>query len=269
MGSGIAQAAATAGFSVLLCDVAEEAVVHGFHVIEKNLSNAVKKGKLDEYEKKRILALIATTTEKSRAVEVDLVIEAIVENIDVKKKVLAELDEICPSHTILASNTSALSITEIARATKRPHQVIGMHFFNPVPVMKLVEVIRGEDASDETVEVIKELAEKMGKQPVDVKEAPGFIVNRILIPMINEAAFLLMEGVSSADDIDTAMKLGANHPIGPLALGDLVGLDVCLAIMETLYNETGDSKYRPCPLLRKKVRAGHLGRKSGQGFFVY
>ncbi|KEI08724.1 3-hydroxybutyryl-CoA dehydrogenase, partial [Clostridium sp. K25] len=200
------------------------------------------------------------------AADCDLVVEAAIENMEIKKQIFSELDNICKEETILASNTSSLSITEVASATNRPEKVIGMHFFNPAPVMKLVEVIRGMATSKETFDTIKEISEAIGKEPVEVAEAPGFVVNRILIPMINEAVGILAEGIASAEDIDTAMKLGANHPMGPLALGDLIGLDVCLAIMDVLYKETGDSKYRAHTLLRKYVRAGYLGRKSGRGF---
>ena len=203
------------------------------------------------------------------AADCDLVVEAAIENMKIKKEIFAELDGICKKETILASNTSSLSITEVASATSRPDKVIGMHFFNPAPVMKLVEIIRGMATSQETFDAVKNLSLEIGKEPVEVKEAPGFVVNRILIPMINEASFILQEGIASVEDIDTAMKFGANHPMGPLALGDLIGLDVCLAIMDVLYNETGDNKYRASSTLRKYVRAGWLGRKSGRGFYNY
>ncbi|MDO5518532.1 MAG: 3-hydroxyacyl-CoA dehydrogenase NAD-binding domain-containing protein, partial [Clostridium sp.] len=216
-----------------------------------------------------ILSRISGTTDMKLAADCDLVVEAAIENMKIKKEIFAELDEICKPETILASNTSSLSITEVASATKRADKVIGMHFFNPAPVMKLIEVIRGAATSDETCEAVKEISEAIGKTPVEVAEAPGFVVNRILIPMINEAACILQEGVAKAEDIDAAMQLGANHPMGPLALGDLVGLDIVVAIMDVLYNETGDNKYRCCTLLRKYVRAGWLGRKSGKGFYDY
>ena len=203
------------------------------------------------------------------AADCDLVVEAAIENMKIKKEIFAELDKICKPETILASNTSSLSITEVASATNRPEKVIGMHFFNPAPVMKLVEIIRGMATSQETFDAVKELSVAIGKEPVEVEEAPGFVVNRILIPMINEASFIFQEGIASVEDIDTAMKYGANHPMGPLALGDLIGLDVCLAIMDVLYNETGDTKYRSSSILRKYVRAGWLGRKSGRGFYNY
>ena len=224
---------------------------------------------MDEATKEAVLSRISGTTDMNLAADCDLVVEAAIENMEIKKSIFAELDGICKESTILASNTSSLSITEVASATKRPDKVIGMHFFNPAPVMKLVEVIRGIATSDDTFNTVKELSEAIGKNPVEVAEAPGFVVNRILIPMINEASFILQEGIASAEDIDTAMKYGANHPMGPLALGDLIGLDVCLAIMDVLYNETGDTKYRSSSILRKYVRAGWLGRKSGRGFYNY
>ncbi|WP_462392735.1 3-hydroxyacyl-CoA dehydrogenase NAD-binding domain-containing protein, partial [Clostridium cadaveris] len=222
-----------------------------------------------EEAKAEISARISGTTDMKLAADCDLVVEAAIENMKIKKEIFAELDSICKSETILASNTSSLSITEVASATKRADKVIGMHFFNPAPVMKLVEVIRGAQTSQETFEAVKSVSEAIGKSPVEVAEAPGFVVNRILIPMINEAVGIYAEGIASVEDIDTAMKYGANHPMGPLALGDLIGLDVCLAIMDVLYNETGDSKYRAHTLLRKYVRAGWLGRKSGKGFYDY
>ncbi len=269
MGSGIAQVIAQAGFKVILRDIKDSYVERGIETIRKNLSRSVKKGRMTEKESEEIANRVKGTSELSELTEVDLVIEAINEDMELKKRVFKELDQICSENVILATNTSALSITEVATVTDRPDRVIGVHFFNPVPVMKLVELIRSITTSEETFKKVEELVKRLGKKPVQVNEAPGFIVNRVLIPMINEAAFILNEGVARAEDIDTAMKLGANHPIGPLALADLIGLDVCLAIMETLYQEFADSKYRPCPLLRKKVRAGQLGRKTGKGFYQY
>ena len=269
MGSGIAQAFAQKGYEVIVRDIKDEFVDRGLGNIRKGLEKRVARGKMTEEDKDAILSKISGTTDMNLAADCDLVVEAAVENMKIKQSIFAELDKICKPETVLASNTSSLSITEVAVATTRPDKVIGMHFFNPAPVMKLVEVIRGAATSDETFATVKALAEAIGKTPVEVKEAPGFVVNRILIPMINEAAFILQEGVATAEDIDTAMKLGANHPMGPLELGDLIGLDVCLAIMDVLYNETGDSKYRACTLLRKYVRAGWLGRKSGRGFHNY
>ncbi len=269
MGSGIAQVAAAAGFAVIMRDIEEQFVQRGLAAVEKNLARDVEKGRKSQAEVEALRGRISGTTRLEDLGEVDFVIEAIIENMAVKRELYAKLDAICKEETVLASNTSGLSITEMASATGRPQRVVGMHFFNPVPVMKLVEVIRGFDTADEVFELTMELSRKMGKEPIAVNEAPLFAVNRILVPMINEAAFVLMEGVASAEDIDRGMMLGANHPIGPLALADLVGLDVLLAVMETLYCETGDSKYRPCPLMRKLVRAGHFGRKTGRGFYSY
>lgn len=269
MGSGIAQVIAQSGYEVILRDIKKEFVEKGLKGIEKNLDRSVKKERITENDKEETLENISTTTEVEDLKDVDLVIEAVNEDMDLKKKIFKELDEVINEDAILASNTSALSITEIANITERPSKIVGVHFFNPVPVMKLVELIRGIATSDETFETVKSFVEELGKSGVEVNEAPGFIVNRILVPMINEAAFMLNEGVASAEDIDKAMKLGANHPIGPLALGDMIGLDVCLAIMETLYEEFADPKYRPCPLIRKKVRAGQLGRKTKEGFYSY
>ncbi len=269
MGSGIAQVAAAAGFAVIMRDIEEQFVQRGLAAVEKNLARDVEKGRKSQAEVEAFRGRISGTTRLEDLGEVDFVIEAIIENMAVKRELYAKLDAICKEETVLASNTSGLSITEMASATGRPQRVVGMHFFNPVPVMKLVEVIRGFDTADEVFELTMELSRKMGKEPIAVNEAPLFAVNRILVPMINEAAFVLMEGVASAEDIDRGMMLGANHPIGPLALADLVGLDVLLAVMETLYCETGDSKYRPCPLMRKLVRAGHFGRKTGRGFYSY
>ena len=269
MGSGIAQVIAQGGYQVILRDIKEEYVEKGLEGINKNLKRSVKKERITQEEMDETLANIETTTEVSDLDDVDLVIEAVNEDMELKKKIFKELDEVTKDDAILDSNTSVLSITEIATVTERPDKVVGVHFFNPVPVMKLVELIRSITTSDETFEKVEKMVEELGKSPVEVNEAPGFVVNRILVPMINEAAFLLNGGVASAEDIDKAMKLGANHPIGPLALGDMIGLDVCLAIMETLYEEFGDSKYRPCPLLKKKVRADQLGRKTGEGFYSY
>lgn len=269
MGSGIVQAFAQKGYEVIVRDIKDEFVERGLAGINKNLSKLVSKGKLTEEAKEDILSRISGTTDMNLAADCDLVVEAAIENMKIKKEIFAELDKICKAETILASNTSSLSITEVASATSRPEKVIGMHFFNPAPVMKLVEIIRGMATSQETFDSVNELSLAIGKEPVEVAEAPGFVVNRILIPMINEASVILQEGIASVEDIDTAMKFGANHPMGPLALGDLIGLDVCLAIMDVLYNETGDTKYRASSTLRKYVRAGWLGRKTGRGFYNY
>ena len=269
MGSGIVQAFAQKGYEVIVRDIKDELVQSGIVRINNGLSKLVSKGKMTEETKEDILSRISGTTDMNLAADCDLVVEAAIENMKIKKEIFAELDKVCKPETILASNTSSLSITEVASATSRPEKVIGMHFFNPAPVMKLVEIIRGMATSQETFDAVKELSVAIGKEPVEVEEAPGFVVNRILIPMINEASFILQEGIASVEDIDTAMKYGANHPMGPLALGDLIGLDVCLAIMDVLYNETGDTKYRSSSILRKYVRAGWLGRKSGRGFYNY
>ncbi|WP_125152909.1 3-hydroxybutyryl-CoA dehydrogenase [Clostridium rectalis] len=269
MGAGIAQAFASKGYEVVLRDIKDEFVDKGLKGINKSLSKLVAKGKKTQEDMDAILSRITGTVDINQAADCDLIVEAAVERMDLKREIFAELDRICKPETILASNTSSLSITEIATATKRPEKVIGMHFFNPAPVMKLVEIIRGMATSQETFDAVKEVSVAIGKDPVEVAEAPGFVVNRILIPMINEGVGIFAEGIASAEDIDKAMMLGANHPMGPLALGDLIGLDVCLAIMDVLYNETGDSKYRAHSLLRKYVRAGWLGRKSGRGFHNY
>ncbi len=269
MGLDIAQVFARKGFDVVVRDIKDEIIQASEARLNKGLDKLVAKGKMDEAGKQAILDKMSFTTDLNAAADADLVVEAAIENLEIKKSIFAELDTICKPETILASNTSSISITAIAAATKRPDRFIGMHFFNPATVMKLVEVIRGANTSDETYKAIYDLSVEIGKEPVEVNEAPGFVVNKILIPMINEACDLLYTGVATAEGIDTAMKLGANHPMGPLALGDLVGLDVCLAIMDTLYNETHDPKYRASLLMRKMVRAGHLGRKTGKGFFDY
>ncbi|MFO7748854.1 MAG: 3-hydroxybutyryl-CoA dehydrogenase [Desulfobacteraceae bacterium] len=269
MGNGIAQVAAASGFEVLMSDIKEEFTEKGVASITKNLEKSVKKGKLDEKEKTAILARIDTTTNLKDMESVDFVVEAAVEQEDLKFKIFEDLDMICPSHVILSTNTSSIPIGRIAARTKRPDKVIGMHFMNPVPVMKLVEVIKGLPTSVETFDTTWELCQKFGKTPAQANDYPGFIANRILMPMINEAVFCLYHSVGNAEDIDTVMKLGMNHPMGPLALADLIGLDTCLAIMETLYEGFKDSKYRACPLLRKYVEAGWLGRKTGKGFYDY
>lgn len=270
MGSGIAQVFAQAGFQVTLHDINEEQVKRGLQSIEKLLQRSVSKERMTEEEKEATLARLKTSTElEAAAQDADLVIEAVIENMEIKQKLFKQLDELTPAHTILATNTSSLSITEIAAATNRPEKVIGMHFMNPVPVMKLVEVIRALQTADETYETIVAITKKLYKTAVESKDYPGFIANRILLPMINEAIYTVYEGVASIEDVDTVMKLGANHPMGPLQLADFIGLDTCLYIMEVLYEGFGDSKYRPCPLLRQYVQAGWYGRKTGRGFYVY
>lgn len=269
MGSGIAQVFAASGYSVYLHDLKAEFVEKGISVIAKNVSRQVDKGKLTKEAQERILANISPSTELQNAAKVDLVIEAAIENMEIKSKLFAELDQIAQPHTILATNTSALPITEIAAVTARPDKVIGMHFMNPVPVMKLVEIIRGLATTDEVYKAIEDLSNSLGKTPVEVNDYPGFVSNRILMPMINEAVYTLYEGVASKEAIDDVMKLGMNHPMGPLQLADFIGLDTCLYIMETLQEGLGEDKYRPCPLLRKYVKAGWLGKKTGRGFYEY
>lgn len=269
MGTGIAQTFGIHDFDVVVRDLSEESLEKSKKTIRKSLEKLIAKGKIEESKLEETMNRITFTVEVENIKDCDMVIEAVTENMVVKKKIFQELDEVCKKETVLATNTSSLSITEIATATNRPDKVLGMHFFNPVPMMKLVEIINGIATDTEVGNRVVELTEKIGKTPVEVEEAPGFVVNRILVPMINEAIGVLGDGVATAEDIDQAMKLGANHPIGPLALGDLIGLDVTLAIMEVLYEEFADSKYRPHPLLRKMVRAQKLGRKTGEGFYSY
>ena len=269
MGNGIAQVSAAAGFKVIMNDISQEFCQRGLDTITNSLGRLVKKEKISADEQEAILGRIQLSTDIADMAGADFVVEAATENVDLKLEIFRKLDEICKPGVVLSSNTSSISITKIAGATKRPELVIGMHFMNPVPMMKLVEIIRGLATSDEVFELTRDLSLKMGKIPVPANDYPGFIANRILMPMINEAVYCLMEGVGEAADIDEVMKLGMNHPMGPLALADLVGLDTCLAILEVLHAGMGDSKYRPCPLLRKYVDQGWLGRKTGRGFYQY
>jgi 3-hydroxybutyryl-CoA dehydrogenase len=269
MGADIGQVFAQKGFDVVIRDITDDILTKSSAKQDKGLARLVEKGKMTADEKAAIQSRITFTTDLNMTIDSDIVIEAIIEDVKIKKELFKTLDEICKPETILATNTSSLSISELSAAVKRKGKFIGMHFFNPVPVMKLVEVIRGMETSDETVKAVRDLAVAIGKEPVEVNDGPGFIVNKILIPMINEAVFVLADGVASAADIDKAMQMGANHPMGPLALADLIGNDVVLHIMNILYQETGDSKYRPSLLLKKMVRGGLLGRKTGKGFFEY
>lgn len=269
MGNGIAQAFAASGYAVVMCDVSEPAVKRGLDTIAQSLERMLAKQKIGPADKDATLARIRGATELNACADADIVVEAATENEALKLKIFGDLDRICPPGAILASNTSSISLTRIAAATRRPAQVIGMHFMNPVPMMQLVEIIRAIQTSDEVYRTVEDLSRKLGKTPVSVKNSPGFISNRVLLPMINEAICTLYEGLATAEDIDTVMKLGMNHPMGPLTLADLIGLDTCLSIMEVLYAGFNDSKYRPCPLLKEMVDAGYLGRKSGRGFYDY
>ena len=269
MGSGIAQVCAQSGYKVVLYDQSEQAMKKGIEGTHKRLTRAVEKDRMTEQEKQATIEHLQQATSVEDACEVDVVIEAAVENIAVKKEIFTELDKIAPAHTIFATNTSSIPITEIAAVTNRPEKVIGMHFMNPVPVMKLVEVIRGLQTADETYQVIADITKQLNKTSVEVQDFPGFVANRVLMPLINEAIYTVYEGVATPEDVDTVMKLGMNHPMGPLTLADFIGLDTCLYIMEVLHEGFGDSKYRPCPLLRQYVQAGWYGKKAGRGFYTY
>lgn len=269
MGNGITQVMAQAGVIVTMIDQSEDQIARGLETIRRNLDRAVDRGRMSEDDRGLTMSLIETSTSLDAVRAVDLIVEAISEQAELKKSVFKQLDELAPGHAILSSNTSSISITMLAAATNRPEQVVGMHFFNPVPAMQLVEVVRGATSSDATVQAVSELTERIGKTSVEVNDYPGFVSNRVLLPMINEAVICLQEGVATRENIDQVMKLGMNHPMGPLALADLIGLDVCLDILEVLHRDLGDPKYRPSPLLRRMVHAGHLGRKSGQGFYSY
>ena len=269
MGNGIAQACAVSGLNVIMVDINDAAIAKGLSTIASSLDRLIKKEKMTEAEKVSALARIKTSTNYQDFIGSQMVIEAATENYDLKIKILKQLDSIVSKDTIIASNTSSISITQMAAEVSKPQRFIGMHFFNPVPLMTLVEIIRGLQTDDHTHGLVQEMSKVLGKEPITVKNAPGFVVNRILVPMINEAFFVLAEGLATPEDIDAGMKLGCNHPIGPLALADMIGLDTCLAIMEVYFKNFSDSKYRPCPLLREMVAAGHLGRKSGKGVYSY
>src|SRR5699024_7839903 len=269
MGSGIAQVCAQSGYKVVLYDQSEQAMKKGIEGTHKRLTRAVEKDRMTEQEKQATIEHLQQATSVEDACEVDVVIEAAVENIAVKKEIFTELDKIAPAHTIFATNTSSLPITEIAAATTRPEKVIGMHFMNPVPIMKLVEVIRGLQTADETYQVVADITKQLHKTSVEVQDVPGFVANRVLMPLINEAIYTVYEGIATPEDVDTVMKLGMNHPMGPLTLADFIGLDTCLYIMEVLHEGFGDSKYRPCPLLRQYMQAGWYGKKAGRGFYTY